>query len=107
MQGHILAEGEYGQRFLERRFQLLFNRAEIAGRATAFETLADIVMSNDRSIFLKVGIAVGVIEMIMRIDDEAHGFVCYSFERGFDPVGERGELIIYEDGGVVADAGAH
>jgi hypothetical protein len=39
----------------------------------------------------------------MGIDDEAHRFVSYTSERGFDLVGERRELIIDEDDSVVAD----
>src|ERR1051325_1608223 len=59
-------------------------------------------MRNHGGIFLKLGIPVDVIEMVMGIDDEAHGFVSYSFERGFDLVGERGELIIDQDYAVAA-----
>jgi len=51
---------------------------------------------------LEVGIPVGVVEMVMRIDDEAHRLVGYSFERGLDLVGERGELVIDQDDAVVA-----
>jgi len=60
-------------------------------------------MCNHWSLFLKAGIPVYVIEVIVGVDDEAHRFVGQFFERGFDPIGQRRELIIDQDDAIVAD----
>src|SRR5206468_2360994 len=62
-----------------------------------------IVMRNHGSIFLEVGISVDVIEMVVGIDDEAHRFVSYTLERGFDLFRKRRELIIDNDDAVLTD----
>src|SRR6185369_8080866 len=69
--GHILTEGEYGQCFIDHGLDRLLDGGEIAGSAAGLQSFADVMMCNHWSIFLKAGIPVDVVEVVMGVDDEA------------------------------------
>src|SRR5262249_39084659 len=100
---NIVVEGENGKSFLCHGLQFHLDGAEIAEGAAAFQALANIVMGNDRSICLKDRISSCVIEMVVRVDNKAHGFVSNALQRRFDLVRQWGELIIHDNDAILTD----
>ena len=64
-------------------------------------------MGDDGRLFLEVGVSTDVVTMIVRVDDEPHGLVGDAFQRGLNPFGQRGALVVNEQDGVITHGGAN
>src|SRR5437588_2606352 len=106
MHGHIMIEGEDGQRIFRLRLGFELHRSAIARRTALLEPLADIIVRNDGSLFLEVCIPAGVISVIMGIDDESNRLVSDPFQCSLDFLGEWRVLIVHNDNAVLAYRGA-
>src|SRR5579862_476246 len=84
-----IVKGYYRQRFLRGRWH-----GTAADGSAVLESLANILVGDDRGVGSELGVAAGVIAMKMSVDNELEGFVRDSFQGGFDFWSERRELVV-------------
>jgi hypothetical protein len=78
------------------------HRAAVARGAASLEALADVIVGDDRSLPLEVGISTDVIAMIVRVDDEAYRLVGNPLKCCANLIGERSRLVIDQNNAIVA-----
>ncbi len=52
-----------------------FHRAAVACLPALLKTFANVVLGDDRRLFLEELVSAGVVFVVVRVDDEANGFV--------------------------------
>ncbi len=103
MHGHVVIERDDRQRFFGCGLHIHVHRAAIAGGAARFQSLAHIVLRDDRRLLLEIRVPAGVIAVIVRVDDEPHRLVGDAFQRRLNFLGERGVLIVDNHNSIVPD----
>jgi hypothetical protein len=82
------------------------NRSAVSADAAFFQALANVILGNNRSVFLEDGVTAGVIAVIVGVDNEAHRLVGDAFERRLNLIGQGSVLIIHDDDSILPDRGA-
>src|SRR5579863_450551 len=98
--------GNDGQGVVGQGSRFKTHRATVARNAATFEAFADVLVGDDGSLFLEVGVSTDVVAMIVRVDDEPHRPVGDAFQRGLNLFGQWGVLVVDKHDAVIADAGA-
>src|SRR5215471_5079708 len=108
---HVVLNSDDRQRRFRRRFDFGLNRTAIgtdAGDATAFQSLAHIVLGNHRGTRVAERLVpAGVITVIVSVDDKPHGFVGNALESGLNLFRKRRELIINDNDAVFTYRGRY
>jgi len=92
--GDVVVEGEDRQSVFGGGLVLYGNRTQVSGCTAFFEALADVIVSDDRGLLLKICVAAGVVAVKVRVDDEPHRLIGDALERGLDLLGEWRVLIV-------------
>ena len=91
-----------GPRFLRLGFRFKMQRAAVARGAARLEAFADVIVGDDSSLLLEVGVSTDVVAMIVRVDDEAYRLVGNSLKCCVNLIGERRRLVIDQNNAIVA-----
>src|SRR5208282_573884 len=94
MQSDSVIVSDDGQGVLGLGSRFKMHRTAVAGSAARLEAFADVVVGDDRRLFLEVGVSTDVVTMIVRVDDEPHRLVVDAFQRGLNLFGQRGALVV-------------
>ena len=104
--GDVVIERDDWQGSFGSGLEIHMDRTAVSCAAAGLEALADVVMCDDRRLFLEVFVSAGVIPVIVRVDDEADGLVGDALQRGLNLIGQWSVLIVDDHDTVLADGGA-
>ena len=97
-----MIEGDDGQGFFGLRLGLEVHRASVARGTAALQSLAHVVVGDNRRLLLEVRVPAGVIFVVVGVDDEPHRLIRDAFQRGLNLVSQRGVLVVDDHDAVIA-----
>src|SRR5579862_7471947 len=87
--GDVVIESEDRQRLVRSRLGLHMHRTAVAQAAAAFQALANVILRDDRCLFLEVCVSSGVVAVVMRVNDAADGFASETIQGALNFTGKR------------------
>src|SRR5881628_3692364 len=103
MHGYVMIKGDDREGLFQRRFAFELYGPEIPRGAAFFQPLADVVMRDNRSLFLEKRIPAGVIKVVVSVHDEPEWFVGDALQSGLNFFCQGSELVVNNDNPILAD----